>query len=266
MGLSILRQLSVFLNSYYWQTAVLIARNGLARQYRNSFLGMFWTMLQPLTMVIVYTTIMPMIMRGVTNTNYTLYIIVSLPLWSFFTGTMLTASQSILANGETLKRCMISSTVFPVADVLRSSYTFAISFSTMYGLALLLGKGSLDPHLLLLPLFFIPVLITMLATCIGIAFIAPYIRDVGELVTMGMTLTFWLTPVVYTPSHLPPEAMRFMVWNPFYIMMHPLQMLACDYTMPDMVSIIRLITLMLVAIGVGLSIFSVCRRNYVYYL
>ncbi len=73
-----LRHFSILFDRYYWQTAFLIARNGLARQYRNSFLGMFWTLLQPLTMVAVYTAIMPMIIRT-SASNYALYILISLP-------------------------------------------------------------------------------------------------------------------------------------------------------------------------------------------
>jgi lipopolysaccharide transport system permease protein len=266
MSATTFRHFGVFFNPYYWQTAILIARNGLARQYRNSFLGKLWTMLQPFTMAMVYITIMPMIMKLSSVSNYALYIIVSLPLWGFFSGIMIASSQSILANGETLKRCMISSTVFPVADVLRGTYMLFLSFSTMYGVALLFGYTSLTYHILLLPFFFLPVLITMLAICIAIAFIAPYVRDVGELVVMGMTITFWLTPVIYTTASLPPHALSFMEWNPFYIMMHPLQMLAYEHAFPEFADIARLLALMCVAIAVGFSIFKICRRNYVYYL
>lgn len=266
MSTATLRQFGVLFNPYYWQTATLIARNGLARQYRNSFLGKFWTMLQPFTMAMVYITIMPMIMKLSSVSNYALYILVSLPLWGFFSNVLLASSQSILANGETLKRCMISSTVFPVADVLRGTYMLGLSFFTMYGAALLFGHTSITWHLLLLPVFFLPVLVIMLSVCIAIAFIAPYIRDVGEFVVMGMTISFWLTPVVYTPATLPPEALAIMQWNPFYIMMHPLQMLAYEHAVPGMASIARLLALMVVAIVAGFSIFRVCRRNYVYYL
>lgn len=263
---SALRQFSIIFNRYYWETAILIARNGLARQYRNSFLGMFWTMLQPLTMVMVYTTIMPMIMKTARVENYPLYIVISLPLWSFFHTTLTGACNSLLTNGETLKRCMISSTVFPVADVLRNSYTLSIAFCTMYSVAILFGYAHVHPYLLLVPLYFVPVLIILQATSIAIAFVAPYVRDVGELITMGMTITFWLTPVVYTPSHLPAEAMQYICWNPFYIMMHPIHMLAYGQTMPDLAATASLLGLMLVAIGVGFGIFRLCRRNYVYYL
>jgi ABC-type polysaccharide/polyol phosphate export permease len=259
-----IRHFGVFFDRYYWQTAVLIARNGLARQYRNSFLGMLWTLFQPLTMVFIYALVMPMIMKSRTD-NYPLYMVVSLPTWSYFSGALFGSSISILNNGETLKRCMVSSTVFAVADVLRFTYTYFISFGTMYIVALLLF-APLSPTLLLLPVFFLPVLMTIGALCIAIAFLAPYVRDIGDLVLVCLNMMLWLTPVVYPVEILPQWAQDIMQWNPFFILLHPIQMLAYQHVVPGMHEILHLLLVTFIAICVGFGIFSVCRRNYVYYL
>ncbi len=260
-----LRQFGVFFDPYYWQTAVLIAKNGLARMYRNSFLGMLWTLFQPLTMVLVYATIMPMIIRSPTS-NYTLYVIVSFPVWGFFSAAIIGSSQSILSNGETLKRCIVSSSVFPVADVLRNAYTFFISFTTIYFVSMLLGIASFNKVVLLVPLYFIPILIIVGSVAIAVAFIAPYIRDIGDLANVSMTMLFWLTPVVYQISMLPPRAQVLMRFNPFFIMIHPIQMLAYEHTLPGMSEMKYLFALTVIAISFGFGIYRVCRRNYVYYL
>jgi lipopolysaccharide transport system permease protein len=259
-----LRQFGIFLDPYYWQTAVLIAKNGLARQYRNSFLGMLWTLLQPLTMVIIYATIMPLIMRSSAH-DYALYIIVSLPVWGFFSSSFIAASTSILGNGEILKRCMISSTVFPIADVLRCTYTFFISFLTMYTVAIILFSA-FNPLIFLLPLYFIPVLMIVGAVAIAIAFIAPYIRDVGEMIVVSMNMLVWATPVIYQITILPKWAQTLMHWNPFYIMLHPIQMIAYEHQLPGFYDVLHLLGLTVVAILLGTTIFRMCRRNYVYYL
>ncbi|MEI6730601.1 MAG: hypothetical protein WCL30_05015, partial [Pseudomonadota bacterium] len=143
MNIALFRQFGILFDRYYWQTAILIARNGLARMYRNSFLGMLWTLFQPITMVLVYTTIMPMIMKS-PRSDYALYVVVSLPVWGFFAACLVGSSRSIIDNRETLKRCMISSSVFPIADVIRNSYIFFISFFTIYFMALLVGFAKLD--------------------------------------------------------------------------------------------------------------------------
>lgn len=264
MSIAALKHFGVFFDRYYWQTAVLIAKNTLARQYRNSFLGMLWTLFQPLTMVFIYVLIMPLIMRQSVS-NYPLYMIVSLPTWGFFSASLFAASYSILNNGETLKRCMVSSTVFPVADVLRNTYTYFISFCTMYFVAVLLF-APLKPILLLLPIFFIPVLMTIGALCIAIAFLAPYVRDIGDFILVCLNMLFWLTPVVYSFDILPVWAQKIMQWNPFFILIHPIQLIAYAHVMPGLGDIFRLCGLTVVAIGVGFGIFNICRRNYVYYL
>jgi len=259
------KQLKMLFNIYYWQTAVLIARNGLARMYRNSFLGILWTLFQPLTMVIVYGVMMPMIMRS-TAKDYVLYIVISLPIWGFFSASLIGSSQSILSNGETLKRCMISSSVFPIADVLRNFYTFCISFSTIYTVSLLIGIAHFSFTIFLFPIFFIPVLIIIGSIAISIAFIAPYIRDIGDLTSVLMTVMFWLTPVIYQSSILPQNAKASMQFNPFYIMIHPLQMIAYENIIPDSSAILNLFILVTIAVSIGFSVFKFCRRNYVYYL
>lgn len=265
MSIAALRQFGVFFDPYYWKTAILISRNGLARQYRNSFLGMLWTLFQPLTMVLIYSLIMPLIIRSPTS-NYTLYIIVSLPLWGFFTATINGANHSILSNGETLKRCIVSSTVFPIADVLRHTYTFFISFTTIYAVAMLLGIAQPNLYVLLVPLYFIPIVLIICSLAVAIAFIAPYIRDIGDLATIGMNMMFWLTPMVYQITILPPNAQTYMRFNPFFIMAHPIQMLAYDNALPSASDVRHLVTLTFVSVLVCFSIYRICRRNYVYYL
>ncbi len=265
MSISAVRQFGIFFDKYYWQTAVLIAKNGLARMYRNSFLGILWTLFQPLTMVMIYATMMPMIMRSPV-TNYSLYVIISLPVWGFFSAALVGSSQSILSNGETLKRCMVSSSVFPIADVLRHSYTFFISFTTIYIVALLLGLTTFDGLILLVPLYFIPILMIIGSIAISIAFIAPYVRDIGELTSVSMMMLFWLTPTVYQISMLPPKAQFWMRFNPFFIMMHPIQMLAYEHVVPSINDLEHLIGLTIISIVFGFFIFRIFRRNYVYYL
>lgn len=265
MSIGTLKQFGVFFDPYYWKTAILISRNGLARQYRNSFLGMLWTLFQPLTMVLIYSLIMPLIIRSPAS-NYSLYVIVSLPLWGFFTATINGASLSILSNGETLKRCIVSSTLFPIADVLRHTYTFFISFTTIYAVAILLGVAHFNLHVLLVPFYFIPVLIIISSAAVALAFIAPYVRDIGDLATISMNMMFWLTPMVYQITMLPAYAQTYMRFNPFFVMAHPIQLLAYDNILPSASDVRYLLALTVVSVMICFSIYRVCRRNYVYYL
>jgi lipopolysaccharide transport system permease protein len=125
---------------------------------------------------------------------------------------------------------------------------------------------SFSPTVLLVPLYFIPVLMIMGALAIAIAFIAPYVRDIGELVWLVMTMLVWLTPVVYPVTALPVRYQAWMQWNPFFIMMHPIQTLVFGHAIPSLDDTLRLLALTVIAILAGFGIYRLCRRNYVYYL
>jgi lipopolysaccharide transport system permease protein len=77
---------------------------------------------------------------------------------------------------------------------------------------------------------------------------------------------FWLTPIVYPLKSLDPWAQDWMRWNPFYILLHPIQMIAFGYTIPGAGDMIPAAVLTLLSLAFGFFIYRLCRRNYVYYL
>ncbi len=251
-------------DQYYWRTALLIAKNQLSKQYRNSFLGILWTLIQPITMIVVYSVVMPLIMRF-PQEDYILFIVSSLPLWTFIATSLVGSSGSILTQAETLKRCMLSSTIFPVADVLKHTYTYLVSFTVMYTVVAAFFVG-FHPYVLLIPLYLIPVLVIVMSAAIAIAFLAPYVRDIGEAIQVSMNVLVWFTPVLYPITVLPGAMQAIMQWNPFYIMIHPVQMLAYEHALPSMGDTLKLLVLAGFAVAAGYSIYRACRRNYVYYL
>lgn len=259
-----LKQFSVFLDIYYWKTAILIARSAMSKQYRNSFLGAMWTLIQPLIMLLVFTLVMPILIKFPVK-DYALYILCTMPLWNFFSSTLIGAALSLLEQAETLKRCMISSTVFPIADVLKQGYSYCIAFLTMYIAGMLLGlPGSW--HVILLPLYLIPIMLTIMAASVGIAFVAPYVRDVADMLLIGMSVLSWFSAVPY-PAELLPEHLRvWLEWNPFYILLKPVIILVYEHQIPDLVTMARLFGLMALTVLVSYSLYRACRRNFVYYL
>lgn len=258
------KEFSRFLDIYYWRTALMIARNSLSRQYRNSFLGVMWTLVQPITMVMVYSFVMPMIMK-IQTSSYVLYIVTSLPLWAFISNSLIAASYSLISQGETLKRCMVSSTVFPVADVMKQFYIYAISFVVIYAMAVML-IAPFSWTILLVPLYLLPILVIVTSLSVAVSFMAPFVRDIGEALMMAMNVMVWLTPVFYPITMVPDWLRPYMEWNPFYIMMHPIQVLAYERALPSPEADEHLLMLMVVSVAVGYAVYRRCRKNFVYYL
>lgn len=253
-----------FADKYYFLTALIIAQNSVTRQYRDSFLGVVWTILQPAVQIIVYSLVFARIMRFPVE-NYVLYLIGSLLVWQMMSGVLIGACNSLIAQAETIKRCMVSLTVFPIADVFRALYTYAISFVVMYAYALIF-LVPFNPMIFLLPVFLLPVVIGLMALSIALAFASPYIRDIGDVMTVILNVAFWLTPILYPISAMPEDVRPLFDYNPFYIMIRPINMVVHDGVMPDAYAILTQLGVMAVAVGFSYLVYRVCRKNFVYYL
>jgi ABC-type polysaccharide/polyol phosphate export permease len=249
---------------YFWLTAFIIARNSITREYQSSFLGVVWTVILPLIQVVIYALIMPLIMARKVD-DYVLYLIASFPLWAFISASLVQSCNSIINQAETIKRCVVSSVVFPIADIMKQFHTYAVSFFTMY-LFCILFVVEFDAIVFWLPIVLLPLFITMLATSIAIAYAAPYVRDIGFAVHMLVTITFWLTPVIY-PLDAVPEQYHWLFWlNPFFVLMHPVQQLLFAHSLPTTMEMLAACGVMVAAILFSLFLYRLCRRNYVYYL
>lgn len=249
---------------YFWLTTFIIARNSITREYQNSFLGVVWTVILPLIQVVIYALIMPLIMARPVN-DYVLYLIASFPLWAFISASLVNASKSIIKQAETIKRCMVSSVVFPIADILQQLHTYFVSFLTMYIFCVIFAV-KFDPIVLWLPVVLLPLFVSILAVSIAIAYAAPYVRDVGFLVHMIVTTAFWVTPVIY-PLSAVPEQYHWLFWlNPLFVLMHPVQQLLFAHALPTAGDMLALGIVTFLAVSCSYALYRICRRNYVYYL
>ena len=251
-------------DKYYFLSAFFIARNVLTRQYRDSFLGIIWTVLQPMVQVLIYAFVFGKIMRFPVQ-NYVLFITSSFLVWQFIFQIMLTSTLSIIGNAENIKRSQIPVTIFPVAEVLKQCYTFGVSFVVMYGLACLTVT---DFHwtALLVPVYMLPVVVAAFPVAIALGLATPYLRDLGDIINLGMSVMFWLTPVIY-PITIVPEHMR--IWfefNPFYILIRPVSALVYEARLPTMYEMGTQLGLIVLIYILGIAVYKACRRNFVYYL
>lgn len=249
---------------YFWLTAFIIAKNAITREYQSSFLGVVWTVINPLLQIAIYALILPLIMTRKVE-GYVLYLVASFPLWAFISGSLVAACSSIINQAETIKRCVVSSVVFPIADNMKQFHVYAVSFLTMY-IFCVLFVVDFDPIVLLLPVVLLPLLISMLALAIAISYAAPYVRDIGFAVHMLVTVTFWLTPVIY-PLDAVPEKYHWLFWfNPFFVLMNPVQQLLFAHRLPSSFEALAACGVAVLAVIFSLVLYRVCRRNYVYYL
>lgn len=184
-------------------------------KYRNSLLGVAWTLLNPLAMVIVYTVIFSKIMQarlpGTDSTfAYSIYLCSGIFAWGLFAEIVGRGQNVFLENANLLKKLSFPRLCLPVIVACSAAVNFAIIFSLLLLLILLLTG-----HLPGLPLLgLIPVLLLQIAFSVGLGVslgvLNVFFRDVGQFFNIMLQFWFWFTPIVY-PITIIPEQYRWVI-------------------------------------------------------
>lgn len=202
--------------------AVLTARELKAR-YRGSVLGFFWSLLNPLLMLTVYTVVFQLVLpnRSPSTRPYAVFLFCGLLPWNWLSSSLTDASGSLLQNGALLRKILFPAEVLPAVSVLSQAVHFLLALPILLGALLLGAYGVFDAKVALgLPLLQVPFLVAIEAVLlfgIGLflAGLTVHFRDVKDLLATLLTLWFFATPVLYSFADIrSPRLRSLLAWNP----------------------------------------------------
>ena len=189
------------INQFLTLSWALIYRD-IATRYRRSVLGPFWTIVQPLLLMVVFTLLRGMITIPSEGVPYVIFSYSALVPWTFFTSSLNRCGPSILSNGSLIKKSNIPKEVFPFSAIVTSFFDFLMSSGILMGM-MVYFKVQVNVTLLWLPVL---ILITgILAFGIGmfIASIGCFKRDIIIATPFLMQLWLFATPVIYPTTSVP---------------------------------------------------------------
>ena len=195
-----------------WQYRDLFYTLSLHRikvRYKQSALGLAWAILQPLSLMLIYTVIFSVIAKVPSeNVPYAVFAFAALLPWTFFSSTLTNATQGLVSHSQLVTKVYFAREILPLTYVSAALFDFAVASTFLLALFVYYGV-----RLTLYAFWAIPILVllTMLATAFSLVFsvIQVRFRDVG--VAMPLLLQIWMfaSPVVYPLSAVP---VRFRGW------------------------------------------------------
>jgi ABC-type polysaccharide/polyol phosphate export permease len=201
---------------------VLVSRELKAR-YRGSVLGFFWSLLNPLLLLAVYTVVFQLIFpaRSPSTSPYALFLFCGLLPWNWLSASLTDASASLVVHGPLLKKVLFPAEVLPTVAVLAQGVHFLLALPVL-GLGLALGAAGvfgpavpLTSALLQVPLLIVLQGLFLLGAGYFLAGLAVHFRDVKDLLGTGLTLWFFGTPILYAlPDISSPGLRGLLAWNP----------------------------------------------------
>ena len=193
----------------------LVARELKAR-YRGSVLGFFWSFINPLLLLLVYSFVFKYILpaRFKDIEHYELFLFCGILPWTWFSSSLLESAGVLISGGNLIKKVLFPAEVLPIVTVLANLVHFLLGLAI---LAAFLVYYQRPLHVVELAWFPVAVLVQLILT-LGFALLLSaltvHFRDVRDILGHVMTFWFFITPIIYPYFQMEPWQRRILKLNP----------------------------------------------------
>ena len=169
---------------------------------RGTYLGVAWTLLNPLLTIIVYFTVFQYIFR-VAIPNFLAYFLIGFLMWAFFSRSITVAATCIHDNESIVKKSAFPLEVLPLTAVLYQGFHHVIALGIALPLIVGVLGGKLTWHLLWVGVVLAAFAALTLAVALWLATIGVFFRDARDILEVALPILFWATPIFYRPGMMP---------------------------------------------------------------
>lgn len=232
-------------------------------RYRRSVLGILWTLLNPLLLMLVLWVVFGRIVRN-SEKNYAMFLLSGLMVWTFFQQAVSQSLTSIVKNRMLIQKIYVPKLVFPVSVVTSNLVNFFF-FIVAYHLIVPFTNVGIQKTL---PLA-VPALLMIYLMSTGVALILGtlnvFFRDVSHLTTVMLRALFYMTPILYRPSTLGPKAEFLIQFNPLYYPIEAIRNAIYDGVVAPPEIWITGFGISLLVLLAGAILFTATEQKFVYY-
>ncbi len=243
----------------FYNAVFSLAIKTIKLRYKNSVLGVFWSMLNPLFfMVIIY------IVFGQVNSmeRFALYALSGLIFWNFISGAILQVLTSFIDNADILKSINLHPLSFPLSAMLAAIFNLLLSLIPFTIVLFFLDYQLHISIIALFPYLFITaIFVAGLGMLLGT--INVYFRDIQLLWSTITPAFFYFTPIAYSID-LVPERFHWLVrLNPFYHFIDAVHKIFYDSRFPTFTSFCIMSFYALFTFSLGYFVFKQLRKGFI---
>src|SRR5690625_4313690 len=208
-----------------------LVKSGLKAEHRNSYLGYFWWLLDPLLNIAVYYFLVVVILqRG--GENYAVFLVIGLVVWRWISSSINTSANSVLRYSSIINQVYLPKFIFPL------SFTITQLVNFLFGLVvicLFLTIFGVVPswHIIYLPVLIVITLTFLLAIGSILGYFTVFIRDIDNVLTHIIRIFFYASPIIWEGGRLPPEYGFVVAANPIAIIVDSYRDVLMYHQIPD---------------------------------
>lgn len=196
----------------YRDLVFFLVRRDITTRYKRSVLGIAWTMLNPLGMMIVLSIVFTQIFR-MTVENYPAYVLSGLIAWTFFSQTSANSINVMVWGGDLYQRIYIPRSIFAISTIITGLVNLVLSLIPLI-VVMVVTKAPITFALILVPIAMIMIAFFSLGVGLLLSTIGIYFADIVEMYAIILTAWMYLTPIIYPLTMLPEWAQKWLQLNP----------------------------------------------------
>jgi ABC-2 type transport system permease protein len=241
-----------------------LAVKELTIRYKRSVLGFLWAQLNPLLSMVVLSVVFSKLMVA-QQVHYPIFLLSMLLPWTFFSQSLSYAAESIVGNGDLIKKVRVAKLVFPVAAVVSNMINLFLSLIPLVLIVLVMR------HPFYWTWFYLPVPIIALAILtLGATFFFAaanvYYRDVAHILQIVLQVWFYLTPIIYSLDAIPAKYRIFFKLNPVIYELNGFRLSVYYGLLPTPESVIASFVCAFAALYLGFWMFRRRQDEFVFYV
>jgi lipopolysaccharide transport system permease protein len=213
---------SSFLRKMYVQRGLIknFVIRDLRSRYIGSFMGLFWSVIHPIVLVVSYTFVFAVVFKvrpiALSGTdNFPLFLFCGILPWLLFSDTLVRSSTAVIDNSNLITKTLFPSEILPLTILLSGLVNHAIGFGILL-IMLFWVVGKVSVFILLVPVYLFFLMLFTLGLSWLVSSLNVFVRDVSQVLSVLLTFWFWFTPIFFAPEQVKnlPWLLNLMRLNP----------------------------------------------------
>ena len=210
----------------------LVARELKAR-YRGSVLGFFWSFINPLLLLLVYSFVFAYVMPAAQDERvrpFALFMFCGILPWTWFSSSLIESSGALISGGNLIKKVLFPAEILPIVTVLSNMIHFFFGLAVLAGFVIWYQRPVSVGELALFPVVVLVQLILTLGFALLLAALTVHFRDLRDILSNLLTLWFFATPIIYPYFLFEPQKIGDPTpWQSHLIKLNPFTHLVISY-------------------------------------
>ncbi|WP_354500379.1 ABC transporter permease [Paenibacillus favisporus] len=248
----------------YKDLFIELVKKDIKLKYKNSYLGILWSLINPLMMMVVLTIVFSAIFRNHIE-NFPVYVLTGRLIYSFFSEATNFSMDSINANSQLIKKVYVPKYFFPLSRVCSSFITTLIAMLPIFVIMLV---TNMKFHATIL-LIWVPLLILLFLSMgagLILATITVFFKDMKHLYSIVLTVVMYMTPIFY-PANIIPEKYHFLIrLNPLYSVLNMFRDNLMYGKLPTLTDLLLSIIYAVLFIFIGFYMFYKKQDKFIFHL